>query len=96
MQARIDHDGHFRREANALPTADREQLRKLHALLFHDAHRLMRTDDGSPGSLRDALGSPEVVEMGVADHDPVGAINVIRSQAGACGPRDAIDVGVQE
>ena len=96
MQARIDHDGHFRREANALPTADREQLRKLHALLFHDARRLRRTDDGGPSSPGDALGSPEVVEMGVADHDPVGPLDVIRSQAGACGPRDAIDVGVQE
>src|SRR5258708_31450244 len=56
----------------------------------------MRTDDGSPGSLRDAFGSPEVVEMGVADHDPVGALNVIRSQAGARSSRDAIDIGIQE
>ena len=65
-------------------------------LLFHDAHRLVRADDGSPGSLRDAFGSPEVVEMGVADHDPVGPLNVICSQAGADSPRDAIDIRIQE
>ena len=56
----------------------------------------MRTDDGGSGSLRNALGSPEVVEVGVADHDPVGAINVLRSQAGASSPSDAIDIGIQE
>ncbi|HZU03897.1 MAG TPA: hypothetical protein VFA10_29810 [Ktedonobacteraceae bacterium] len=56
----------------------------------------MRTDNGRPGALRDALGSPEVVEMGVTNHNPVGTINVIRSQAGACSPWNAVDIRIQE
>ncbi|HYA99825.1 MAG TPA: hypothetical protein VED37_06355 [Ktedonobacteraceae bacterium] len=56
----------------------------------------MRADDGGPSSLRDALGAPEVVEMGVANHDPVGALNVIRSQTGTRSPWDTVDIGIQK
>jgi len=96
MQARIDCDGDLRGETNALPTADWEQLCQRYPFLFHDAHRLVRTDDRGPGPLGDALGSPKVVEVGVADHDPVGPLDVIRSQAGARSRRDAINIGIQE
>src|SRR6185437_11071745 len=53
-------------------------------------------DDLRTGPAGDTLGAPQVVEMGVADHDEVAAVDVVGDQAGPWGSVDPVDVGVQE
>ena len=63
---------------------------------LHDPDRLVRADDRRAGVARDPLRAPEVVEVRMADDDPVGAVDVVGGQAGARRVRDPVDVGVEE
>ena len=83
-------------EAHPLAARHRHELRLGHALRRHHAHGLVGADDGGTGLLRDALRAPQVVEVRVADEDPVGAVDVVGRDARAGGARHAVDVGVEE
>src|SRR6266446_3057088 len=96
MQARVNGDSHIRREPNAFTPIDCHELCKRHPFLLHDAHRLVGADDGGTSTLRDAFRSPEVVEVGVSNHDPVSPVDVVSSQTRAGSRGNAVDVGVKE
>ena len=61
----------IRRELDAFTARDGEQLLAGDALLPHDAHGLVRTEDLRAGVPGDRLRSPEVVEVRMADDNPV-------------------------
>jgi hypothetical protein len=96
VQRRVDGHRHLRREADPLPARHRHELLEGHAGGFHHAHRLVGADDRGAGAGGDALRAPQVVEVRVADHDPVGLVDVVRREARARCAGNAIDVGVEE
>src|SRR6185295_20279889 len=63
---------------------------------LHHAHRLVAADQGGAGAGDDPLGTPQVVEVGVADHDPVALVYVVGGEPRARRVGRPVDVGVEE
>ena len=84
------------REPDALTAGDGEQLLARDALLLHDPHGLVRTEDLRSGVPRDRLRAPEVVEVRVADDDPIGAIDATGREADRRRRWHAVHVRVEE
>ena len=83
-------------EPDALTAGDGEQLLVRDALLLHDPHGLVRAEDLRSGVPGDRLRSPEVIEVRMADDDPVGAIDVTGREADRRRRGHAVHVRVQE
>src|SRR5437763_6857637 len=69
--------GDVRREPNRLAAGDRHQLRVGNSLRLHDAYALVGADDRRPRPPGDPFGAEEVVEMGMADDDPIRAVDLV-------------------
>ena len=96
MLARKDVHDHVRRQPHPLAAGHRQKLRVGNALRLHDANRLVGSDDDGARTPRDALGSVEMVEVRVADDDPVRPIDLVDGQADRRRARHAIDVRVEK
>ena len=83
-------------EADALAAGDADHPLERHAGGLHHAHRLVAADERGAGVGHDPLGAVEVVEVGVADDDPVALVDVVGGQPGARRALGAVDVGVEE
>ena len=84
------------REPHGFAAGDGEQLVLGNALFGHQPDRLVRADDRRAGPPRDPLGAPQVVEVGVADQDPVGPVDVVGGESRARRAGRAIDVRIEE
>ena len=87
---------HVVAEVDPLAAGDADHPVDRHAGCLHHPHRLVAADQRGAGAGHDALGAVEVVEVGVADDDPVALVDVVGGQPGAGGVRRAVDVGVEE
>ncbi len=69
-------DGNVVGEPDALAAGDGHALRLGHLFVPHQADALVRADYCGPRVARDSFRAPEVVEVRVADHDEVGAVDL--------------------
>ena len=82
--------------AIGLAARDADHLVDGNARLLHHADRLVAADDARAGVGRDALGAVEVVEVRVADDDPVALVDVVGGEPGAGRVGGPVDVRVEE
>src|SRR5690349_20720214 len=82
-------------EIDALASGDTDHPLERDTTGLEDADRLVAADDAAVGVGGDRLGTVEVVEVRVADDDPVTAVDVRGADAGPGGAGDAVDVGVE-
>jgi hypothetical protein len=94
--ARVHGDGDAVAEVDRLTAGDADHALGRHAGLLHQPHALVAGHEPGIGVGQDPLRAVEVVEVGVADHDPVALVDVAGGEAGAGCARHAVDVGVAE
>ena len=96
VQAREHRRDHAVGEADPLAALHRDQLLARHALVGHEADRLVGADDLGAGVAGDALRAPRVVEVRVADEDPVAPVHVAHLEARLRRVRHAVEIGIEE
>jgi hypothetical protein len=96
VQARVHRDPHVVAEVDGLPAGDAHHPLGRHPRLLEHPDRLVAPDEGGRRVGQDRLGAEEVVEVRVADHDPVAGIDVGGRPAGAGGDGGPVDVRVEE
>ncbi|MGZ4728567.1 MAG: hypothetical protein ACXWB2_12670 [Acidimicrobiales bacterium] len=94
--ARVHRDEQAVTEVDPLAAGHADHAVDGHTRLLHDPHGLVAADQPGAGAGGDALGAVQVVEVRVADHDPVALVDVGRRQPGPGGDGRPIDVGVEE
>src|SRR5262249_9680062 len=77
-------------------TGDGHHPIERHAGGLHDTDGFVATDEPGARVVHDTFGTPQVVEMGMPDDDPVARIDGISGETGAGGTGDAVDVCVEE
>jgi hypothetical protein len=97
VQARKDAHADARREIDRLAAGDGDELLLGDAILVvQKPTALVRPDHDRTVCPGDALGAPEVVEVGVPDQDVVRLADVGGGDADRWRRGDAVDVGVEE
>ncbi|MEV5746384.1 hypothetical protein AB0L00_01075 [Actinoallomurus sp. NPDC052308] len=66
------------------------------ALSFHDPDGFVAADDRGAGAPGNAFRAPQMIEMGVTDHDPVGSVDIVGVHVGSRRTGEPVDVGIEE
>jgi hypothetical protein len=82
--------------AAGFAAGDGEELFRGHAVLRHDPHGLIGAEHGRAGVASNRVGTPQVIEVRVADDDPVGTVDVCGRETHRRRRWDAVHVRVEE